>query len=204
MKDHDLRADLPHHWRAPPGDLCCDGACGPKGACCDFDAGSCRETTQACCDASGDAYLGAGTKCQPGDLCRPACENCQTVQDDFFECGHFTPDPAEECSPAFCIHNELSTASCESFPYRAGPPDCRTFDTGIAGEVVQSLYDQPVPTACTPSSTGGYHLWKKIYSGCGTSCGERSYFVRCDTTPCTGNPISTRRLGTILSCSGCP
>lgn len=193
-----------------PNETCCNGQCGLKGACCDFVSGACIETTQGCCIQQSKTYLGNGTTCTPGDLCRPKCENCHSVNDVFYECGHYTRNPLEPCDQTHCIVDTLQSATCDSFPYRLGPPKCDTKDTGIPGEVMQILYELPIPMSCNTSSPGGYHDWVSIYSGCGTTCAPNPFGpwrVRCDSGPCGGAPdpnFPPQPRGTKKACGACP
>ncbi len=185
--------------------VCCNGQCEAKGACCFFDTGSCSELTSLCCQQQGGTYQGNGTTCSPADLCRPKCENCHAVDVTFNECGHYTDDPSEPCDESRCIVNTMLTNSCDSFPHRKGPEKCNTYDSGVPGEVVQDLYDLPIPMICETSHPGGFHLWRKTYRGCGTDCIEKPWEVRCDTGSCAaaGPPIFHDDRGEIHGC-GCP
>ncbi len=197
--DHPNKPDC----TACQGGKCVSGACSPDGACCS-PSGSCSVTAQQCCIDQGGTYLGAGTVCLPSDLCMPACENCHAVSMTFYECGHFTPNPSEPCAQDTCIRDVLLTASCDNFPNRVGPAKCNTFDTGVAGEVVQTLYSLSIPEICSTSNPGGFHLWTKTYSGCGTTCTGQPWLVRCDTGPCGGQAIDTSERGIMHDCTGCP
>jgi len=175
------------------------------GACCHFDDGSCTQASPACCKQDGGQYLGPATTCTPGDICRPACENCSPKTTTFYECAHYTSNPAEPCDQTHCIEDAMMTASCDSFPDRIGPPACNTFNTGVPGQVVQTLYLLPIPQSCNASNSGGFHLWTTTAHGCGAVCDVLTHFVRCDApTACAGGiPIATNKIDMVHAC-GCP
>jgi len=187
-----------------PDQTCCNNVCGLKGACCFFETGSCSEKTALCCQQEGGAYQGNGTKCTPGDLCRPLCENCHTVNMTFYECRHTTA--SEPCRLTECTQNTLNSASCDPFPYRKGDAKCKTFDTGMPGEVVQDLFVLPIPTVCETTHPGELREWTTVYYGCGTDCDGTMWRVRCDTGPCGGtlDPAGRVPRGTVKVCNACP
>jgi hypothetical protein len=185
-----------------PDEACCEGQCAKKGACCFFDIGACSEETEFCCwDVLEGTFLGVGTTCTPGDLCMPECENCAGFSAVFYECGHISG--TDDCDAASCIENLLSTATCERFPHRLGPPNCNT-TTVPQPELVQNLYWVFVPEICSTTNPGGYHEWQTIHFGCGTSCLGGVYNVRCDTPmPCREPLVDSNDIGIKKAC-GCP
>ena len=193
-----------------PDQTCCNGHCGLKGACCFLDT-SCSELIETCCAQQGGTYQGDGTTCTPADLCRPKCENCHTVSTTFYECGHYLDNPLGPCAQDECFANVMETASCDSFPYRKGPRRCDTYE--IAGdppppEVVSKSYWLSIPEICETTNPGGFHVWRELYSGCGTVCDlnpNPPSGVRCDTGPCGGEyfPGGDEKRGKKKAC-GCP
>jgi hypothetical protein len=194
------------------GQKCCEGQCGVKGACCFFDSGSCTETTGLCCANQGGVYQGGATTCTPGDLCRPKCENCHSVNLTLYECGHYLTDPwggMGECDPYACLKNVMDTASCDRFPYRLGPAKCDTYEKDDEFEVVGTMYTyESTPEICvTPEPPGPMQVWQELYMGCGAVCElkpDPPYRGRCHTGPCGGElHWYVDRRGTKKAC-GCP
>jgi hypothetical protein len=182
-----------------PGDTCCEDQCGPKGACCFFDTGACTERTSACCAEEGGAYLGAGTACTPGDLCRPVCENCHSVTGTFAECEHAMTGP---CDPTHCIRNTIDTVSCDYYWYRLGDSECNTSLLSSGTYMIQ----ERVPLtnmSCAPTDPGGFHVWTTLYAGCGGQCVGENQNVRCDVPACVGEaefPPEPRGPATVCGC----
>ena len=185
------------------GQTCCNGVCGTKGACCKFDTGSCSEETSLCCAQQGGTYQGEGTTCTPADLCRPECENCHTISAVVYECSHPWDDGTITCGTAACIVNTINTATCDSFPYRLGQPNCNTKTLPNDPWVVQEVRGL-LDSSCANYWPGDFHDWMRQFYGCGTECFEDTPIrIRCDTFGCEGTLLYTRSRYPRRAC-GCP
>ena len=125
------------------------------------------------------------------------CNDCNRITPDpvFYECYH-TRTPAD-CNqdPNRCIKNVISTASCTPNQGDAAT-GCDT-DTMYphAPMVVQHVYSQ-AGYVC-PFRRTDIHLWMTVYAGCDTDeahyCDPIPWGVTCDTDPCPGNWIFSRK-----------
>jgi hypothetical protein len=189
---------------------CCDGQCSPKGACCNFDNGSCQVKGQHCCNLTGGVFLGSGTTCTPSDLCRPRCEDCTSIQETIAECDHLREKPeGAPCSTTGCLENLIDTASCKSFPERIGPPDCNTRrmrwmdqDGYIHVEIgIWQIFRRDVPC---PAQTIEYEVVHPIYEGCEYDCQASAPIeVACTVPSCTGgnpDPPIGRAIKNVCGC----
>ena len=154
-----------------------------------------------CCAEQGGTYIGDGTVCLPGDLCRPLCENCHDVSAVFYECFHFA-GASTVCGSNACIVNTINTATCDPFEHRVGPPNRNTKtlpDDPWVVQEVRSLED----SSCANHWPGDFHVWMERYYGCDECYQDVPIRTRCDTFGCEGTFEYRQERNPRRAC-GCP
>jgi len=162
----------------------CQSTCDPNQHCCD---GTCCENYECCIN---------------GQCVDPMCDNCHSVSDTLFECGHYAGAPSGiPCSTDWCIINVLNSAGCD---YKGPDWPCKKSKCNTTAvlpyedEITQYVIR---PSNC-PGGTVDWTTWRVLYYGC-YSCGWTTYQKSCETFGCPGSVDYSLGRGVKKQCGGC-
>jgi len=197
---------------------CVGGQCLPCGgdankACC--NGTSYDKRTQKCCRDTSPGYICDinkiccnGSCCDPPKCCDngvckgPKCDNCHCYDRNFDECLHYATDPCgTPCSTTMCIHNELSTATCDYHSDSNCPSKCTAEVQATGTGCWQTVYRCPCP-----GGTVNWHQFVTFYTGCPTCTGWNPGGDSCLTDSCSGLLVAgPLEHGALWDCTGtCP
>ena len=172
----------------PIDETCCTGTQGED--CCD-------DETETCCDGK---CCDKETECCDNGVCKkPICDNCHSLQDTVFECGHTEYDT--HCQSDWCIIDVMDTATCDYNPNTNCPSKC-TAETASGPEVMQ--YKVTSSGCLTGGDPVQFGTWQIQYYGCPT-CAPHFHETACETFGCPGTIIDTAPRGVKKACTAtCP
>lgn len=186
-------------------EACCDGICCDYSTkqCCDdiggYNDGYCCPSDEICCN---------GLCCEPYQCCidgqcvDPMCDNCHSVSDTVYECGHRPGDT--ECATNWCIKNVLNSATCDhkGDDWPCTKSNCNTSTVSPhEDEITQYEIAYLGPGSC-PGGTVNFVPWKTLYYGC-TTCSSFTWKISCETSSCSGSIEYTFERGDKKECGGC-
>ena len=195
--------DSANHYICDINEGCCNGQC--------YDV-----STQKCCGDTGQGYIcGINESCCNGQCCEyqkccdngvckgPICDNCHDYDRTFDECFHWATDPCgTPCSTTLCIHNVLSTATCDYHSDTTCPSKCTAQVQATGTGCWQTVYRR----AC-PGGVVDWHQFVTLYTDCPTCTGWDPGGDSCLTNVCNdgvqvGPPMEH---GALWRCTGtCP
>jgi hypothetical protein len=195
---------------------CCDGQCYDKDTqeCCGGQVYN--KATHKCCEEGSNKWVCEidkeccnGSCCPEGQCCvngeckDPICDNCHSISDTAYECGHY--ESSTTCASDFCIIEVLDTATCDYHPNSTCPSKCNV--EAVVGQpaVLQRKVNLNSPICMTGGQPVQYHVWHQIYYGCGTCSAEPPWRTACETFGCPGEVEYSVPRGAKTACAGtCP
>ncbi len=198
----------------PHGQPCCDNiTCYDPNTyhCCDYENGKICENDETCCAddccdneteiCCNGVCCDKATKCCVNGECKdPICDNCHCYDRTLDECLHLTTDQnGTPCSMILCIHNELSSATCDYHSENAVSCSRCTAEVQPTGTACwQTIYAYPCPGGVVD-----WHTFATFYVGC-PLCLPATYRDSCLTDSCTeGEPVGEPlERGDLWDCTG--
>jgi len=119
------------------------------------------------------------------------CDDCEALNDVYFECFHTTDPPECDEDLTKCIKNILSTATCK--PNQSDADGCDTdYAYPLASALTQEIYKHSAGYTCSVLGSTSWSVWHRLWHGCDTSaqhwCVDLPVEVACGTLGC---PSST-------------
>ena len=182
---------------------CCNGQCydvRTHQCCQDTSTPYICDLNSTCCN--GECCPNATKCCVNGECKDPICDNCHCYDRTFNECFHWATDPnGAPCYTTGCIHNEMSTATCD---FHDNAPSCSkcTAQVQATGTACwQTVYAGPC--------SGGQVNWQSFvtfYTGCPTCTAWDPGGDACLTDSCEGVQVGfPMEHGALWNCTGtCP
>jgi hypothetical protein len=134
----------------------------------------------------------------------PKCDNCHTVSENLFECGHYTDTPeGAPCATDWCIRNYMDTATCD-YHGPDWPNPTKRCDTCLVYPLEPDLIQERVDTPC-PGPPQNVHWTTDMitYWGCDDACIANEWRNACETFGCPGEASRSYERGLKMKC-GCP
>ncbi len=142
-------------------------------------------------------------ECCDDGICKgPICDNCHSISDTTYECGHYAS--STNCASDWCIIDVLDTVTCDYHPDSPCPSYCKV--EAVVGQpaVLQRKVIMDSPTCLTGGEPVQYEDWHTTYQGCGT-CSIQTWRTSCETFGCPGTEEYTAPRGNKMTCAGtCP